>query len=114
VRAVDKRSEAVGVETTQGERIEADYLVAADDANSIVARGLGLRPHKTMAGAIEIEAYVPDETLVRYAEHPVFVFGEIGTGYIWIFPKADHLSIGIGGLKPRPGELQSLLDRVVQ
>ena len=114
VRAVYESPQAVGVETIQGERIEAEYLVAADGANSIVARGLGLRPQKTMAGAIEIEAYVPDETLVRFAEHPVFVFGEIGTGYIWIFPKADHLSIGIGGLKPQPGELQSILGRVVQ
>jgi geranylgeranyl reductase family protein len=114
VRSVEESQETVCVETTAGKRIEADVLVAADGANSLIARALGLRRKKIMAGAIEIEAKVPDETLARFAENPIFIFGEIGTGYIWIFPKADHLSIGIGGLKPRPGELQSVLERVMQ
>jgi geranylgeranyl reductase family protein len=114
VRAVEESVETVCVETVEGERIKADYLVAADGANSIVARGLGLRQKKIMAGAIEIEAAVPDETLNCFAENPIFIFGEIGSGYIWIFPKADHLSIGIGGLNPKPGELQSVLERVMK
>ncbi len=114
VRAVEEGPEKVSVETIQGERIRADYLVAADGANSIIARGLGLRRKKRMAGAIEVEAAVPDETLRRFADHPIFIFGEIGNGYIWIFPKADHLSIGIGGLNPGPGELQSALERVMK
>jgi geranylgeranyl reductase family protein len=114
VRSVREGTETVEVETVKRENFEADYLVAADGANSLIARGLGLRQKKIMAGAIEIEAKVPDETLQRFAENPIFIFGEIGTGYIWIFPKADHLSIGIGGLKLRPGELQSVLERVMQ
>jgi geranylgeranyl reductase family protein len=114
VRSVEEGTETVQVETATGERFEADYLVAADGANSLIARALGLRRKKIMAGAIEIEAKVPDETLLRFAENPIFIFGEIGTGYIWIFPKPDHLSIGIGGLKLRPGELQSALERVMQ
>ncbi|MGD0877631.1 MAG: geranylgeranyl reductase family protein [Anaerolineales bacterium] len=114
VRGVAESSESVSVETVKGERIEADYLVAADGANSLMARSLGLRRKKSMAGAIEIEAEVPEETLRRFADNPIFIFGEISTGYIWIFPKADHLSIGIGGLKPRPGELQAVLERVMQ
>ena len=114
VRSVEESPESVRVETATGERIEADYLVAADGANSIIAHALRLRQKKKLAGAIEIEAYVPNETLLRFAENPIFIFGEIGTGYIWIFPKADHLSIGIGGLKPKPGELQSVLEHVMQ
>ena len=114
VRSVEEGPETIQVETATGERFEAEYLVAADGANSRIARALGLRHKKIMAGAIEIEAKVPDETLLRFAENPIFIFGEIGTGYIWIFPKADHLSIGIGGLKLRPGELQSVLERVMQ
>jgi len=113
-RSVDESSESISVETVKGERIEADYLVAADGANSLMAHSLGLRRKKSMAGAIEIEAEVPDETLHRFAENPIFIFGEISSGYIWIFPKADHLSIGIGGLKPGPGELQAVLERVMQ
>ncbi len=114
VCAVEERPELVRVETTAGEWIEADTLVAADGANSIIARALEMRRKKVMAGAIEIEAKVAEEILARFAGNPTFIFGEIGTGYIWIFPKADHLSIGIGGLKPRPGELQAVLERVMQ
>jgi geranylgeranyl reductase family protein len=114
VCAVEESPEMVRVETTAGEWLEADSLVAADGANSIIARALGLRQKKIMAGTIEIEAKVAEETLAWFAGNPTFVFGEIRTGYIWIFPKADHLSIGIGGLKPRPGELQAVLERVMQ
>jgi len=113
VRSVEENPDSVLVETAAGERMEADYLIAADGANSIIARALGLRRNKLLAAAIEVEADVPAQTLGRFAENPVFVFGEIRTGYIWIFPKANHLSIGIGGLKPKPGELQSILERVM-
>src|SRR5258706_12533118 len=114
VRAVKESLETVTVETVEGERIESDYLSAAGGANSLVARVLNLRRKKIMAGAIEIEASVPDETLRRFANNPVLIFGEIRVGYLWIFPKADHLSIGIGGLNPKPGELQAVLEHVMK
>ncbi len=114
VRLVEELPDRVRVETVDGEQIEAEYLVAADGANSLVARQLGLRPRKVMAGAIEIEAAVPDEIMQLYAENPTFIFGELDNGYIWIFPKSDHLSIGAGGLNPKPGELQSALERAME
>jgi geranylgeranyl reductase family protein len=113
VRAVDEGIEAVTVETSKGERIQGEYLIAADGANSIVARSLGLRRRKVIAGAIEIEAAVPAEIFDRFADRPLLIFGEIGVGYLWVFPKLDHLSVGIGALHPRPGELQSVLARVM-
>jgi flavin-dependent dehydrogenase len=114
VRAVSEETDSVTVTTTRGERIAANYVVAADGANSIVARSLGLRRQKVLAGAIEIEANVPDAIRARFAENPFLIFGDIDVGYLWIFPKADHLSVGIGALHPRPGELQSVLQRVMQ
>lgn len=114
IRAVQEYSESVIVETVSGDRIEAGFLIAADGANSTVARSLGLRRKKVMAGAIEIEAAVPQATLRRFQDNLVLMFGDIQTGYLWIFPKGDHLSIGIGALKPRPGDLQAVLERVMQ
>ncbi len=110
VRSVEETDNAVAIATGEGERIEAEYLVAADGANSIIARALGLRRKKTMAGAIEMEASVPDEILKRHESNPILIFGGMAVGYIWIFPKADHLSIGVGGLHPKPGELQAALE----
>jgi geranylgeranyl reductase family protein len=112
-RLVEEKLDGVIVETTQGERIESDYLIAADGANSMAARSLGLRRKKVMAGAIEVEASVPADVFARFAEKPMFIFGEIGTGYLWVFPKSDHLSVGVAALHPRPGKLQVTLERVM-
>lgn len=114
VRAVEERADRVIVETEQGERIEGSYLIAADGANSVVARSLGLRTKKVLAGAIEVEASVPAQVFSRFADKPLFIFGEVATGYLWVFPKSDHLSVGIGALHPRPGELQATLERVMR
>ncbi|MEP6895303.1 MAG: geranylgeranyl reductase family protein [Chloroflexota bacterium] len=114
VRAVSEDKNSVTVTTSGGERIGADYLIAADGANSIAARSLGLRAKKVMAGAIEIEAYVPAKIQARFAENPLLIFGDVEVGYLWVFPKSDHLSVGIGALRPRRGELQVVLARVMK
>jgi geranylgeranyl reductase family protein len=114
IESVKELDEKITVEVAGGERFESNYLIGADGANSITARALGLRRQKIMAGGIEIEVSVPQEALRHYSNKALMIFGEVGVGYVWIFPKADHLSIGIGGLYPRPGELQIALDRVVR
>lgn len=114
VKAVSEEKDSVTITTQSGERIVAEYVIAADGANSIVARSIGLRAQKILAGAIEIEVNVPAEVHARYAENPHLLFGDLGVGYLWIFPKAEHLSVGIGALRPKRGELQSVLTRVMQ
>lgn len=113
VRRVLETADGVLVETADGRSVEGDYLIGADGANSVVARSAGLRLRKTMAAAIEAEVPVPPEVLHRFAGGPTFIFGHLRLGYLWIFPKADHLSVGIGALHPRPGELQATLRRVM-
>lgn len=51
--------------------------------------------------------------LQRYAEGPLFIFGELQLGYLWIFPKAEHLSVGIAALRPTRGTLKATLRRVM-
>lgn len=113
LKGVEETEDRVIVECADHRTFEGRYLIAADGANSITARSLGLRTRKVMAGAVEVEAMVPQEVLARFAEEPVLIFGEVRTGYLWIFPKSDHLSVGIGALHPRPGELQATLERVM-
>jgi hypothetical protein len=66
-----------------------------------------------MAAAIEAEISVPPEVMHRFEKQLVFIMGEINRGYMWIFPKQDHLTIGIGALRPKPGELQNTLKKVM-
>ncbi len=111
--AVEELGGRVQVTTANGEKLEAEHLIAADGANSTVARALGLRKRRVLAGAIEIEALVPPSVLQKFACAPVLIFGELELGYLWIFPKGDHLSVGIGALDPKRGELQAALERVM-
>lgn len=113
VSLVDELSDHVLVQTTYGEKYEAEYLIGADGANSIVARSLGLRAKRALAGAIEVELPVPAATMGRFGSGPTLIFGELEMGYLWIFPKADHLSVGIGAVRPRREGLKQALGRVM-
>lgn len=113
VAKVRETSDHVVVETREGDVFRGRYLIGADGANSVVARSVGLRRGKIMAAAIEAEVPVPPAVLQRFANHLLFIFDEIQPGYLWIFSKSDHLSVGIGALHPKPGELQSTLKRVM-
>ncbi|HEX9030011.1 MAG TPA: geranylgeranyl reductase family protein [Anaerolineales bacterium] len=114
VRKVTEQEDRVVVETRSGEIFEGRYLIGADGASSIVARELGLRRDKELAAALELEVKPAAEVFERFRDTAVFIFGELREGYLWIFPKSDHLSIGIAGLHPRPGELQATLQRVME
>ncbi|MEX2158044.1 MAG: NAD(P)/FAD-dependent oxidoreductase [Dehalococcoidia bacterium] len=98
-----------------GDSYQARTLVGADGANGIVARALGL----TLSGepAIALEANVPCEGSSRW-EHTIAVdLGGTPGGYGWLFPKGDHLNVGVGGskwigpsLRERLSELCAYLD----
>jgi len=113
VTRVQESGTGVKVETADGRVFEARYLIGADGANSAVARELGFRRGRTLLGAIEAEAVVPPDVLARFSDGPVFIVGEFDQGYLWIFPKSDHLSVGVGALHPKAGELQATLKRVM-
>ena len=113
VRTLTEATDRVIVETRGGERFEARYVIGADGANSIVARSVGLRRKKHLAAAIEAEVPVSPRILRRFAGRPVFIFGEIRLGYLWIFPKREHLSVGIAAMKPKRGALQEKLKKVM-
>jgi geranylgeranyl reductase family protein len=112
VRAVREEWNRVEVETSTGGTVNARCLIGADGANSTVARCSGLRRGRAPAAALEAEVAVPPEVYARYAACPAFLFGEVRLGYLWIFPKRDHLSVGIGALLPRRGLLQEKLRAV--
>jgi geranylgeranyl reductase family protein len=110
-RVVSLRQDEAGVEvaTLSGKTFRARYLVGADGANSRVARLAGLRRNKQMGMAIEVEVPVDDGLLEEYADTALFVFGTPPFGYLWIFPKAEHLSVGIGAFEGRGFEVKRVL-----
>lgn len=114
VQSVQENAQGVIVTTRDGRHFEGRYLIGADGANSTIAHSLGLRKKRRLAAAIEVEAPVPENVWRRYARRPVFIFGEVRLGYLWIFPKGDHLSVGIAALRPKRGVLQATLQQVMR
>ncbi len=110
VGVVEERDK-VRVSTADGQELVARYLLGADGANSIVAKALGLRQRNGLGGAIEAEVQVDGRTLAEYAQTALFEFGAVPSGYLWIFPKKEHLSVGIAVFGKSHADLRSILRR---
>ena len=91
---VEQRPDRVVVSTTQGE-LEAQLLAGADGVNSVVARSIGLLPDREVGVAVEAEVAVSPASLEAQGAYATFDFGALPGGYGWIFPKRDHLSVGV-------------------
>ncbi len=89
-KAVNITSDAVTIINKDGkkQKIRFQYLVGADGANSLVRRYLGLQSNKVGLG---IQATLPlQREDMEWHLAPQF----FGSGYGWIFPHADSISIG--------------------
>lgn len=111
VEEVQETAEGVRVRTAGGDVIYATYLIAADGAHSRLAHQLGLRRQRELVGAVEVEHAPAPEVMERFADSALFEFGALRNGYLWIFPKGDHLSAGIGQLRGKGSELRAVLVR---
>jgi geranylgeranyl reductase family protein len=76
-----------------GAEIRADLIVGADGANGTTARALGLGGPVTHGVAFEGNAAFDE----RYRGLAVIELGTIPGGYGWVFPKGDHVNVGVGG-----------------
>jgi geranylgeranyl reductase family protein len=115
VRKTDELADRVRVHLADGAICEARYLIGADGASSAVARDLGLRRNKEMAGALEVELPARPEDLQRFGHTLLFILlDDLSFGYGWIFPKAELLSVGVMALHPQRGRLQAALEQLAQ
>jgi len=71
----------------------ARVVIGADGANGISRRGLPAQ--RSNAVALEGNISGSGVSLERYAERLVLEFGTVPGGYGWVFPKGDHLNVGV-------------------
>jgi len=76
---------------TAGGAVECGRLVGADGANSLVRRTVA-RPFPRAALSIASGYYVHGLS----ASHIDIVFTQSPAGYLWSFPRPDHLAVGVG------------------
>jgi geranylgeranyl reductase family protein len=93
VRGLTQSSSDVQLET-DGEPLVARYCVAADGAGSRTARAAGWPENENVIPALESEIRVAPIDHARFAGSARFDFGLLPSGYAWVFPKRDHLSVG--------------------
>jgi geranylgeranyl reductase family protein len=91
IEAITETPEGVTVETEAGAR-RGRYLVGADGANSRVRRLLKLDAH--IRRGFALEGIIPYAALEKEPA-PEFVFGVVRNGYGWLFPKGDHVNVGL-------------------
>lgn len=96
VMALQQDKEGVAVTTRSGETFRGRYVIGADGVHSRVAREAGLHQGQPIGLTLEVEVPADEALLSEYAETVLFLFGSPERGYMWIFPKAEHLSVGVG------------------
>jgi flavin-dependent dehydrogenase len=67
---------------------------------------MGLLPDREVGVALEAELAVSSASLDAQGSYATFDFGALPGGYGWIFPKRDHLSVGV--FKAIPGKAVGL------
>jgi geranylgeranyl reductase family protein len=103
-------ADAVELTTRDGRKFAAPLVIAADGVHSVVARRLGINPGWAASSvALDMMEETPRSALrdldpstlwVSYAHQPSHGSGSrpiaAPEGYAYIFPKRDHVNIGIG------------------
>ncbi len=94
----------------QKDAFGARVLVGADGANSVVAHQLGLLREAEIGVGLESEVYPEAQYLSPWESTLSLDFGTIRGGYMWVFPKEDHLSIGVASFAKLSRKMRPLLD----
>ena len=97
-----------GKVVVDGERMQARVIVGADGVNGATARAFGLaRDH---GHGVALEGNAPLDT--RYRGKLVLELGVVPGGYAWVFPKGDHVNVGVGGWESEGPRLREHLRRL--
>lgn len=99
VTAVSENEDEVCVRTAQS-TYRGRFLVGADGVTGLVRRELHFGKLPLKAVLMEGEVGTAEMTVHGLEDEALIEFGSIAYGYGWIFPKTDHLSIGVGGIGP--------------
>jgi len=88
-----------GVRVKLGKREEtysARFVIGADGATSVIARGLGVHQRAEQDRCVSLRAYVDTEATLDPTIEIAFL-QELRPGYAWFFPLSEHrANVGIG------------------
>jgi len=111
--SVSAHGEITRIQTSRG-RVQARYLAGADGVFSQVRAAVFGKSLVRYAPALEAMVSVDPEVIDRFKNRILLDFGGIARGYGWIFPKRDHLNVGvfsIYGSRDLCAELHTFMQR---
>jgi geranylgeranyl reductase family protein len=94
------------------EALTASVVIGADGVNGVVGRALGLGRDHHHGVALEGNVSHAHADAGRYAGKLVLEFGVVPGGYGWVFPKGDHVNVGVGGWEREAPTLRDKLARL--
>ncbi len=102
VIGVDPEGPRARVRTTKGE-FSARVVIGADGVHSAVARSIGRANHEKLGFALQAEVPMSQKGLEGWRGTIGGDFGRLPHGIGWVFPKSDHLSVGLLSFTKRRG-----------
>jgi geranylgeranyl reductase family protein len=96
--------------TVDARELDAAFVIGADGCNGTSAKELGLG--REIVHGVALEANYPYDA--RFAHTMVLDLAVIEGGYGWIFPKGDHLNLGVGGNESEGPKLRGELRRLCE
>jgi geranylgeranyl reductase family protein len=110
-----EKAAGAGAEVRQGVTVDARELdarvvIGADGCNGSSAKQLGLADR--IVHGVALEANYPHEA--RFAGAMLVEMAVVHGGYGWIFPKGDHVNVGVGGNAEEGPRLRRELRRLCE
>lgn len=99
---LERESDGMAAVCRKG-KYQARVIVGADGANGIVRKSLELAGRYSWDVCIEDEVEVAGNDMDKWRGRVHLDLGSIPYGYGWVFPKSDHLSVGVAG-RQRDGQ----------
>jgi geranylgeranyl reductase family protein len=112
VTEVELRADDVIVKTKDWTGV-GRVVIGADGTNGVTARALGCAGARMHLVALEADLSYDAVDRDRYRGRAVLELGAVPGGYGWIFPKGDHVNVGVGGWEAEGPRLRSHLAGLV-
>jgi geranylgeranyl reductase family protein len=113
VRAADVAERTVTLRTDKGQ-YTARALAAADGANGIVGQSTGAAPRVDFLVGLEGNVPLEKKAEHRWEDTVALDLGTLPGGYGWVFPKGDHLNVGVGSWRHLAPHLRRRLAALCQ
>ena len=83
--------------TVGGNKVAANWLFCADGVNGKATKAIGLDDGRTYGVALEGNVSYDVVSEEEYRGRLFLELANVPGGYGWVFPKGDHVNVGVGG-----------------